>query len=151
MDDISVHPDAPPVSVLSIPSTRERVSSRWLDAVLQVGHRASAVAFLALLVTGAAAYLGRDFYLPLAVALGCADLALCAALLTFSFAARGQPQWREALGVATFNLSIAVVAVTLMVVARLGVLQEDVRGAGGEARRSVRAFLTPPPALPPQP
>jgi hypothetical protein len=121
-----------------------------IRVLVQASHRLATVALLALLATVGLMFAGKDFYGSLAAACGCADAGLCAALLTLSFVRRDRPVWRESVGVLTFNATLAVVTLLMMLVARLDVIHADIQQGGGNARAAVQDFFTPPPALPPQ-
>ncbi len=139
--------------VLSIPSSlpaRRSARTGTGDGLLQAGHRLGVIALLALLGAAAEAFTGHAFYWPLAAAFGGADLAVCVAILSLSFVRPGEPLRREAAGVLLFNGVVAVAATAFMLVARAGVVQDDVRQAGQSVRAEVTAFFSPPPALPPQ-
>jgi hypothetical protein len=101
---------------------------------LQVSHRAGAVALLATLATWGMMYAIRDFHMPLAIACGCADVGLCSALVARMLTQPKTHARREANGVAIFNLVLLVLALHLMVFARLEVI-----------RSAASAFFTPTP------
>jgi hypothetical protein len=151
--------DLPPVAptsqplVISIPSNRPvpaEAPGKIAVVLLQVSHRLATVGLFALLGTGYLAFAGKEFYPALASAVGCSDIGLCAALLAMPFTRRGRPACREAFGVAVFNGMLGMVGLTLILIARAGVIQESIRQDGTSLRTTVQDFLTAPPALPPQ-
>ena len=79
-------------------------------------------------------YLMKDFHIPLAIAAGCANLGFCCGLAARAMTAPSTPVRREANGVTIFNLVLFVLALHLILFARLDVI----RAAAGE-------FFTPSP------
>jgi hypothetical protein len=116
------------------PVTTSNFKSRVIVFFLQLSHRLGAVSLLSTLGAWAMMYVIRDFHLPLAIAGGCADAGLCSALIARILTGPGAPSRREANGVAIFNLVLFVLAVYLMIFARL----EVIRSAASE-------FFTPTP------
>lgn len=122
-------------SLATIPYQPPATFGNWATAfLLQVSHRAGAVALLATIATWGMMYAIRDFHVPLALACGCADVGLCSALLARMLSQPKTPSRREANGVAIFNLVLFVLALHLMVFARLEVI-----------RSAASAFFTPTP------
>ncbi len=142
-----------PVPIVIVPPPERPAAERPTlpvgEGVLQVGHRFATVALVALLAAIGSAAASRDFYLPLAVAFGCADVGLCAALLSMSLTRRSLPG-REAAGVLAFNIVLAGLSLLMMVVARADVIRDAVRDQGDAARAAITSFFTPPPVLPPR-
>jgi predicted PurR-regulated permease PerM len=109
-----------------------------LNIFLQCSHRLGAIALLATLGAWAMMYNIRDFHVPLALAAGFAEAGLCCGLLAHMMTRVGQPSRREANGVSIFNLVLLVLAIQLMLFARLDVI----RAAAGD-------FFTPSPQVDP--
>jgi hypothetical protein len=103
---------------------------------LQISHRIGAVALLATIGTWASMYLIHDFHLPLAIAGGCADVGFCSAMIARLLTRSATASRREANGAAIFNLVLFVLAIYLMIFARLDVI----RAAASE-------FFTPTPPV----
>jgi hypothetical protein len=101
---------------------------------IQVSQRLGAVALFATLAAWGMMFAVRDFHVPLAIAGGCADVGLCSALIARLLSGSTLASRREANGVAIFNLVLFVLALYLMIFARLDVI----RSAASE-------FFTPTP------
>jgi hypothetical protein len=110
------------------------VKSNLLTILLQASHRLGSVALLATIGAWATMYMIKDFHLPLAIAAGTANLGLCAALVARMMTVVSTPLRRETNGVAIFNLVLLILALQLMVFARLDVI-----------RSAASQFFTPSP------
>lgn len=99
---------------------------------LQVSHRIGAISLFALLATWGMMYMARNFGIALAVAFGCADVGLCAALIARMMSPANSPHRREANGAAVFNLILLALTLNLILLSRL----EQIRSAASE-------FFTP--------
>jgi hypothetical protein len=100
--------------------------------LLQLSHRAGAVAMMLSVAVWAMFYQGQDFHWPLAAAFAVSNVGLCAALAARALAARRGLVTGEAVGAAAFNGVILALSLQLMVISRLDLL----RAAGN-------AFFTP--------
>jgi hypothetical protein len=128
-------PQDPTTTLTVVPSPPTgSFKNRVIVFFLQLSHRLGAIALLSTIGTWAMMYMIRDFHLPLAIASGCADAGLCSALIARIFTRPTTPSRREANGVAIFNLVLFILAVYLMIFARLDVI----RAAASE-------FFTPTP------
>jgi hypothetical protein len=135
MSSILPIPQQPTTAIAVVPRpTAESFRDRTTIFFLQLAQRAGAVALLATLGAWAMMFMIRDFHLPLAIAGGCADAGLCSALIGKMLAGINTAARREANGVAIFNLVLFVLALYLMIFARL----ELIRSAASE-------FFTPTP------
>ena len=120
-------PAKPPILSSSFKAT-------LLNIVLQASHRLGVVALFATIGTWAMMYLVKDFHIPLSIAAGTADAGVCFGLVARMMTKPGQLSRREANGVTIFNLVLFVLAIYLMLFARL----EVIRNAASE-------FFTPSP------
>jgi len=104
-------------------AAESRLKSTLLIILLQASHRLGAIALLATLGTWAMMYIIRDFHVPLAIAAGTADAGLCCGIAARMLTRSGQPARREANGVAVFNLIFFILAIYLMLFARLEIIR----------------------------
>ncbi len=118
--------------------------------LVQAGHRLAIIALIGLLGAAGLAFAGREFYAALGLSFGAADLGICTAVAALSLRPLVGSLLRETRGVIRLNAALAGFALIIMLVARAGVIQEDVRQAGQSVRGGVTSFFSPPPALPPQ-
>ena len=114
-------------------------SSSLVAVLLQISHRLAVVALLAMIGTVASIALGKSFTLPLAAAVGGADVAVCLAVLVLSLNQRR----REAMGLVWFNGVLIAAGVVLMLVARLDVIGADLKADGTAVREQVQVWMTP--------
>jgi hypothetical protein len=117
---------------------RSNFKSVALTILLQSSHRLGGVSFLATIGTWVMMYLIKDFHIPLAITAATANLGLCCGIAARMLTRPGQPARREANGVTIFNLVFFVLALQLMVFARL----EVIRSAASD-------FFTPSPQAAP--
>jgi hypothetical protein len=108
----------------SSPATiQSRFKTITLTVFLQASHRLGAVALLATMGTWTMMYLIKDFHIPLAITAATANLGLCCGLAARMLTQPGQSARREANGVTIFNLVFFVLALHLMLFARLDVIR----------------------------
>jgi hypothetical protein len=105
-----------------------------LTILLQTSHRLGSVALLATIGTWAVMYMIKDFHIPLAITAICANLGLCCGLSARMMTQPLTSLRREANGVTVFNLILFVLAIHLMLFARLDVI-----------RSAASQFFTPSP------
>jgi hypothetical protein len=124
---------------LTLPSTIPAIQisslhrSGPVEFLLQLSHRAGAVAMMLTVAVWGMLYESQDFHWVLAGAFAASNVGLCAALAARTLDRRGAlGARREAVGAAVFNGVLLAMALQLMLISRLDVL----RAAGS-------AFFTP--------
>jgi hypothetical protein len=113
--------NAPPSA--ADPGRKSKLASTLLNFLLQASHRLGAIALLATLATWAMIYLSKDFHVPLAITASCSNAGLCFALVSRLIARPAQPPRREANGVAFFNGILFLLALQLMLLARIDIIR----------------------------